>query len=118
MTNLYKDAGADLDWVDNEMSGSVPLSFEEVFDKAQNADIWLIKYYSNSSLSYEELNSDFHLYSEFKAFKEKNIYVCNTAEKPDYEELPLHPTRMIKDRIMIFQTEMEVNDSLRFFQKM
>ena len=118
MTNLYKDAGADLDWLDNEMSGSVPLSFEEVFDKAQNADIWLIKYYSNSSLSYEELNSDFHLYSEFKAFKEKNIYVCNTAEKPYYEELPLHPDRVLKDLIMIFHPEIELNDSLRFFQKM
>ena len=28
----------------DEHSGSVPLAFETVFDKGQNADFWLIKY--------------------------------------------------------------------------
>ena len=41
---IYADAGANYVFADDEHSGSVPLAFETVFDKGQNADFWLIKY--------------------------------------------------------------------------
>ena len=40
---LYADAGADYAFASYPNAGGIPLSFETVFDKAQDADIWLIK---------------------------------------------------------------------------
>lgn len=41
---LYQDAGAAYVWAEDEHSGSIPLSFETVFDRGQDADFWLFKY--------------------------------------------------------------------------
>ena len=40
----FADAGADYVFSDLKNSGSSPLSFETVYEKAKDADIWLIKY--------------------------------------------------------------------------
>ena len=51
---IYADAGANYVFADDEHSGSVPLAFETVFDKGQNADFWLIKYNQAIDKTYKE----------------------------------------------------------------
>ncbi|MEG1585701.1 MAG: ABC transporter substrate-binding protein, partial [Bacteroidales bacterium] len=63
MAQFYKDAGAHYLWEDNNSSGSIPLSFEEVFDKAATAEFWLLKHNNTEDLTYEQLKQDFNLYS-------------------------------------------------------
>ena len=41
---LCLDACGRYAFADDAHSGSVPLSFETVFDKAGDADVWLVKY--------------------------------------------------------------------------
>ena len=106
MARIFADAGANYIWNRNQQSGSFPLSFEVVFDQAHDADFWLIKYYQDKDKTYNEIKKDYAPYANFKAFQKKNIYGCNTAKIPYYEEFPFHPERLLKDLIKIFHPEL------------
>ena len=103
---MIADAGAEYVFADNNNSGSVPLSFETVFEKAQDADVWLLKNSSSTPLTYSLLESDFKSYSSFKPFKEHNIWVCNVNEVPYFELSSFHPEMLLGDFISIFHPEM------------
>ena len=99
-------------------SGSVPLAFETVFDKGQNADFWLIKYNQAIDKTYKELEQDYAPYTGFRAFKERNIYGCNTGKVDFYEDSPFHPDRLLKDLIKIFHPTLLEGYELKYFTKL
>lgn len=103
---MIADAGGVYLFADNDNSGSVPLSFETVFDKAQDADVWLLKNSNSIPLTYNLLESDFKSYASFKPFKEHNIWVCNVNEVPYFELSSFHPEMLLGDFISIFHPEM------------
>ena len=41
VAELLKDAGANYLWKENENTGSVPLTFEQVYSVAKDADFWI-----------------------------------------------------------------------------
>lgn len=102
MATLFSDAGAIYPWSDNTNTGSIPLSFETVFEKGQDADFWLIKYNADKNMTYNDLRQEYTPYSRFKAFESKRIYVCNTQKYRYYEETPFHPERLLQDLGAIF----------------
>lgn len=115
MGQLYADAGADylFDYLDN--SGSVPLSFEAVFDKAHDADVWIFKYYAEEPMTYEKLRRDVPAYAGFKAFRERKMWGCNTLVTPFYEETPFHPERLLDDLTKIFHPELANDTVFHYF---
>ena len=115
---LYADAGADYVFASYPNAGGVPLSFETVFDKAQDADVWLMKYNHPKDKTYQSLQEDYAPYANFKAFKDKNIYHCNTAYRPYYEDFPFHPDRVLKDLIKIFHPSLLPEYELKYFSKL
>ena len=115
---IYADAGANYVFADDEHSGSVPLAFEAVFDKGQNADFWLIKYNQAIDKTYKELEQDYAPYTGFRAFKERNIYGCNTGKVDFYEDSPFHPDRLLKDLIKIFHPTLLEGYELKYFTKL
>ena len=115
---LYADAGADYVFASYPNAGGVPLSFETVFDKAQDADVWLMKYNHPTDKTYQSLQEDYAPYANFKAFKDKNIYHCNTAYRPYYEDFPFHPDRVLKDLIKIFHPSLLPKYELKYFSKL
>ena len=115
---LYADAGAQYAFASQEVSGSVPLSFETVFEKGQDADFWLIKYNQAKNKTYTELKEDYSPYAKFKAFKERKIYGCNTAYVPFYEDFPFHPDLVLKDLIKIFHPSLFPDYELKYFSKL
>lgn len=102
MATMLADAGANYIWADDESTVSMPLSFEAVLDKAGDADMWLIRYYSPENMTYQSLQKEYKPYSYFKAFKEKKIYGCNTMHQKFYEDLPIHPDYILKDMAYAF----------------
>lgn len=106
ISRMISDAGANYAFNDNDRSGSAPLSFETVFEKAQDSDIWLLKNSTASELTYELLESDFRSYSEFKAFKERKIWVCDVYKVPYFEMTSFHPELLLGEFISIFHPEM------------
>ena len=112
---LYMDAGGDYLFSHYPNSGAVPLSFETVFDKAQNADIWLMKYNHPTDKTLTILREDYAPYTNFKAYKEKQVYGCNTAYRKYYEDFPFHPDKVLKDLIKIFHPSLLPEYELKYF---
>lgn len=104
---MIDDANADYLFSDNNNSGSVPLSFETVFERAQNADVWLLKNSSSTPLTYRLLESDFKSYASFKPFKERNIWVCDVNSVPYFELSSFHPEMLLSEFISIFHPEIK-----------
>lgn len=109
MVNMYKDAGAHYIFEEIKGSGSVPMSFEYVFDKAIDADYWIMKYYAQTDKNYESLQEEFPLYAKFSPYKSKNIYGCNTAVSSYYDDIVIHPEYILEDLIKIFHPELFEN---------
>ncbi|MEY8588938.1 ABC transporter substrate-binding protein [Phocaeicola sartorii] len=115
---IYADAGANYVFAADEHSGSVPLAFETVFDKGQNANFWLIKYNQAIDKTYSELKRDYAPYAGFRAFKERSIYGCNTGKVAFYEDSPFHPDWLLKDLIKIFHPTLLEGYELKYFTKL
>lgn len=112
---LFQDACGRYAFADDTHSGSVPLAFETVFDKAGDADVWLVKYNRDRDMSYADLEADYIGYTGFKAFKTRNVYGCNTAKVPFYEETPFRPDYLLSDLIQILHPEIGDLGGLRYF---
>lgn len=115
---LFSDACGRYAFADDTHSGSVPLAFETVFDKAGDADVWTIKYNRDRDMTYDDLQADYNGYTGFKAFKTRNIYGCNTAKVPFYEETPFRPDYLLSDLIQILHPEIGDLGGLRYFCKL
>ena len=118
MGRMYADAGADYLFSAYGGSGSVPLSYEVVLDKAADADVWLFKYNSDIDRTYASLLSDFAGYSHFKPFRQRDIYACNTRYRHLFEETSFHPERLLKDLVAILHPQILPNHTLRYYEKM
>ena len=106
MARLFADAGADYFWKDDEHAGSLALSFESVFDKAQSADFWLFKYSAPTDITLRTLASEYSPYSRFIAFEKGLVFGCNLTSNRFFEEVPLHPDLLLKDFILIFHPDL------------
>ncbi len=118
IAHFFRDAGADFFRKDNPQTGSSPLAVETVFEEAHNADFWLIKYNRETDFTYETLKKEDSFYGEFAAFKNRNIFVCNTADASYYEELPIHPDYLLKDLVWIFHPELMPDYEPHYYKKM
>ena len=118
MAHLFQDAGADYIFRELPGSGSVPLTFETVLDRAIHADLWLLKYNQSYEMTYGDLRAEYTPYENFDAFKNRHIYTCNTGIVPYYEEFPLHPDYLLKDLISVFHPELLPDYASRYYRKM
>ena len=117
---LLKDANADYLWSETTDKGSLSLNFETVFDKAQDADIWISPSYYVSLDAIEKANAH---YTKFKAFKTKNIYsFADTKGKTGgviYFEMGMaRPDLVLKDLIKITHPELLENYEPYFFKRL
>ncbi|MCD8310732.1 MAG: ABC transporter substrate-binding protein [Prevotellaceae bacterium] len=112
---LFADAAGRYAFATDKHSGSVPFSFETVFDKAGACDIWLIKYNRERDMTYADLQAEYNGYTAFNAFKERRIYGCNTSRSYYYEETPFRPDYLLQDLISILHPEAEGAGELRYY---
>lgn len=99
---MINNAGGKYLFEEDDRSGSIPYSFETVYEKAAEADIWLLKNSSEKEMTYESLESDFKPYAMFRPFRERKIWVCDVYRVPYFEEIPFHPEALLRDYIGIF----------------
>lgn len=113
---MLADAGADYIFKDEKSSGALPYAPETVFDRAQQAQIWLIKYNQEKPLSYSQLSGEWTNYTRMDAFRNRNIYGCDLGKTLYYEETPFHPNLLLKDYIKIFHPEILKDYKLRYYK--
>lgn len=118
MARMLNDAGAHYIWSDDHSTGAMPLSFETVLNKAANADFWLIKYNMPQTLTYERLAKEMEGYRQFGAFRNRNIFECNTRYKKYYEDLPIHPDYILKDLAAVLHPDLFPGYVPRYYSRM
>ncbi len=112
---LFADAGGDYIFSSLKGSGSVQLSFEEVLERAIDADFWLIKYFRQTDMNYSALKQEYEPYQNFGAFKRKAIYGCNTSHIKYYELTPMHPQHLLRDLIHILHPSLLPEHKATFY---
>ena len=118
MGRMYADAGADYPFADMAGSGSIGLSFEQVLDRAQDADVWLIKYNQSAPLTYAQLARDYKPYTQFRAWRERRIWACDLDATRFYEETPFHPERLLRDLVIILHPELMPGEETRYYKSL
>ncbi len=120
VAQFLKDANTDYLWSDTNGKGSLQLNFENVLDKAQNAELWIAPGYF--ATKQDMLNASEH-YKQFDAFNNDAVYTfANNKGKTGgviyYELAPTRPDLVLKDIIKIAHPELLPNYELVFFEKM
>lgn len=120
VATFFKDANFNYIWKDSKGKGSLSLSFESVFDKGQNATLWLAPAHYTSK---EQLIKSNALYAEFEAFKNDQIYSPISAKGKTggiiyYELAPTRPDLVLKDLIKIAQPELLKDYEFTFYRKL
>ena len=119
MAQLIHDAGGRYLFADNAKSGSVPLAFETVLDRGEQAHVWLIRYNnSRQRMTLPDLGSIYQPYTLFRAYRSGQVYGCNSAKLIFYEETPFHPERLLRDYICILHPTLLPADTLRYFHQL
>lgn len=115
---FLKDANTDYLWKDSKGKGSLSLNIENVFEKGENADIWISPSFYNTFDQLKKANS---IYPKFKAFQRNNIYtfVNKQGEKGGviyFELAPARPDLVLKDLIKIAHPELLEDYEFTFFE--
>lgn len=120
VAQFLNDANTNYLWSDTNGKGSLQLNFENVLDKAQNAELWIAPGYF--ATKEDMLNASEH-YKQFSAFNNDAIYTfaSNKGETGGviyYELAPTRPDLVLKDIIKITHPNLLENYKLAFFEKM
>jgi iron complex transport system substrate-binding protein len=119
-SKLFKDAGCKYLWADDPSNGFLELSFESVYEKAHDADLWigvaLIK-------SLTELKNTDERYAKFKSFQEKHVYSYDIRKGAkggsEFLELGyLRPDLILNDLVKIAHPELLPDHELFFHKKL
>lgn len=102
ISRMFADAGAEYIWKNDLQTGSFPLDYEVVYDKAKNADFWRIIGSYNEKPGYDALAAENELYTHFKAFSDHHIIYCDAEKSAYFEKSPLEPQVVLADLINAF----------------
>lgn len=117
---LMADAGAEYLWKNNPDTGGVPLAFEAVFEKAHQAQFWLVSSHLPWRTYQDVLNTD-ERYQHLKAFQQKNIFsndkrVNEHGGNDIFEKGTLHPDLILQDLIKIFHPDLLPESEFYFYR--
>ncbi len=117
---LLKQANGNYLWQGTSGTGSLSLSFETVFEKAKNADIWIT---SGQFSTLAEMTAMNPHYAKFDAFANKNVYTFSRKKGKTggilyYELAPNRPDIVLKDLVKILHPELLVGYEPFFFEKL
>ncbi|WP_456867414.1 ABC transporter substrate-binding protein [Galbibacter sp. BG1] len=118
VAHFLKDANANYIWKDSFGSGSLSLNFESVLAKAKTTDYWIGP---GQFTSYNQLQESNIHYTQFDAYKNKNIYTYSltvgaTGGLLYYELAPNRPDLVLKDIIHILHPEILSDYNPVFFK--
>ena len=112
---LLKDANARYIFSDDQHSGSLPMSPEQILAKGKLVDVWAFKYFGGAPLSQVQLLQEYDGYKALAAFNRGNIYQVDTSTVPYFELTSFHPELLLREFIILAHGERF--GKLRFYKK-
>jgi len=120
LAQFLRDGKADYCWFSDSTGGSIPLSFEVVFDKQGEADIW---FGPGQCRTLDDLKRLDERYPLFHSCKTGQVY-CYTKRMKNrgandwYESGVMQPDVVFKDIIKILHPELLPNYELYYYQQL
>ena len=117
---FIEDANGDYLWKDSKGTGSLSLNLESVLEKGHEADIWIGP---GQFTSLDEIKNASQVYTQFKAFKNAQVYSYSTKKGPTggviyFESAPNRPDLVLLDHIKMLHPELLPDYNLYFFDKL
>ena len=112
---LLKDANARYIFSDDQHSGSLAMSPEQILAKGKQVDVWAFKYFGGAPLSQAQLLQEYDGYKTLAAFSQGNIYQVDTSTVPYFELTSFHPELLLREFIILAHGERF--GKLRFYKK-
>lgn len=112
---LLKDANARYIFEDDQHSGSLAMSPEQILAKGKQVDVWAFKYFGGAPLSQAQLLQEYDGYKALAAFNRGNIYQVDTSTVPYFELTSFHPELLLREFIILAHGERF--GKLRFYNK-
>lgn len=112
---LLKDANARYIFEDDQHSGSLAMSPEQILAKGKQVDVWAFKYFGGTPLSQAQLLQEYDGYKALAAFNRGNIYQVDTSTVPYFELTSFHPELLLREFIILAHGERF--GKLRFYKK-
>jgi iron complex transport system substrate-binding protein len=117
---LLKDAGADYLFKNDTSSGSIPLSYEYVYNKALGADYWLNLHLSQTK---NDVKQKDNRYIKIKAYTNGNLYNNNNILNSKggnafWETGVCSPDEVLSDMIKIFHPQLLPSHNLIYYKKL
>jgi len=117
---LFADAGCNYLWNEDNSTGFLELDFESVYNKANEAELW-IGVGSHGSLN--SLGDSDHRYKKFRAFQNGNVYTYDARKGAKggsvYLELGyLRPDIILQDLVKIAHPQLLPDYTLYFHKRL
>ncbi|MGI9525665.1 MAG: ABC transporter substrate-binding protein [Weeksellaceae bacterium] len=117
---FFADAGGNYLWKEDSTEGSINLDFEQVYDRAKDAEFW---FNASDYKTLSQLNDAHKNHSWFQAYKEGNVYsfakrTNENGANDFFETGTVRPDLVLKDLISIMHPEVLPNHDLYFYQKL
>ena len=98
---LLKDANARYIFADDEHSGSLSLSPEQVIARGSEVDVWAFKYFGGAPLTRAQLLQEYDGYKALHCFTNPQIYEVDTSTEPYFELTSFHPEILLREFIIL-----------------
>lgn len=117
IAQMIDDAGGSYLFADEPAAGGIPLDFEVVLDRAQDADFWLNP---NFWYSLADGLAEDERYAEFDAFQNDRVFnsvarTLPTGANDYFERGATHPELILADLIAIFHPDLLPDHDLMYF---
>lgn len=115
---LLRDAHAKYIFADDQHSGSLSMSPEQIIAKGNQVDVWAFKYFGGNALTKQDLLAEYQGYQALKAFQTGTVYETNTSCEPYFELTSFHPEILLREFIILSHPEAgDKFGKLRFYKK-
>jgi len=120
VATMIKDAGGDYVWGSDKSTGSLKLDYEQVYEKAHDADVWInVHYWTKKS---DVIKAD-PRYSKFKAYAMNTIFnsrasVNEFGGNELWESGIINCDVVLADMIKIFHPELVPEHQFKYYKKL
>lgn len=115
---LLRDAHAKYIFADDQHSGSLSMSPEQIIAKGNQIDVWAFKYFGGNALTKNDLLAEYQGYQALKAFQTGTVYETDTSCEPYFELTSFHPEILLREFIILSHPEAgDKFGKLRFYKK-
>lgn len=115
---LLRDAHAKYIFADDQHSGSLSMSPEQIIAKGNQIDAWAFKYFGGNALTKQDLLAEYQGYQALKAFQTGTVYETDTSCEPYFELTSFHPEILLREFTILSHPEAgDKFGKLRFYKK-